>query len=126
MSEKESPARSGAETVIATLSQRWPRAFAVRQSQRRPLKIGIHVDMLAALDGAMTAAELGDALDGYVKSSGYLRRLTRAGAERIGLDGAPAGEVTPEEANQARMTLSQLVWHQAGRRGEGRRDYDDG
>ena len=82
MSEKESPARSGAETVIATLSQRWPRAFAVRQSQRRPLEIGIHVDMLAALDGAMTAAELGDALDGYVKSSGYLRRLTRAGAER--------------------------------------------
>jgi ProP effector len=126
MNEKESPAASGVESVIALLAERWPRAFAIRESKRRPLKVGIHGDLLAALDGAMTAAELGDALGDYTKSSGYIRRITRAGAERIDLDGAPAGEVTPEEANQARLTLSQMVWRQAGRRGEGRRDYDDG
>src|SRR5579862_9472275 len=104
MTKRNSPAASGAGNVIKLLAERWPRAFAVRESKRRPLKVGIHADLLAALDGAMTAADLGDALGDYTKSSGYIRRITRAGAERIDLDGAPAGEVTPEEANQARLT----------------------
>jgi ProP effector len=125
MNEKESPAASRVESVIALLAQRWPRAFAVRESKRRPLKVGIHADVLAVLDGAVSAAELGGALGSYTKSSGYVRRLTRKGAERIDLNGAPAGEVSPEEANSAVMELSLLVWRHAARRGEGRRDYDD-
>ena len=125
MNKKKGPAANGAESTIALLAERWPRAFAIRKSKRRPLKVGIHVDVLAALDGAMTAAELGDALGDYTKSSGYIRRITRAGAERIGLDGAPAGEVSPEEANAAVMELSLLTWRQAARRGKGHRDYHD-
>src|ERR1700722_11139671 len=125
MTKRKSPAAGGAENVIALFAQRWPRAFAVRESQRRPLKVGIQADLLAALDGVVTAAELGDALGSYTGNSNSLRKLFRAGTVRLDLNGAPAGEVTPEEAIQARFALSQLLWRQAARRGEGRRVYDD-
>ena len=107
MNEKESSAASGVESVIALLAQRWPRAFAIRESQRRPLKVGIHADVLAALDGAVSAAELGSALGHYTKGAAYIRRLTRSGAERIDLDGAhPLGRVGVGDA--ADYLLAQL------------------
>jgi sRNA-binding protein len=52
------------------------------EQRRRPLKIGIRLDVLAALDGAVTDTELGLALHYYTGNSWYLRMMT-TGAARI-------------------------------------------
>jgi hypothetical protein len=48
--------------VIAVLAEMFPKCFSVYEGRRRPLKIGIHRDIGAALDGAVTPAELHRAL----------------------------------------------------------------
>ncbi len=83
--------------VLVLLAERWPACFSVYEGRRRQLKVGIHNDILAALDGTVAAKELGAALRVYVSNAVYRARL-RAGAIRIGLDGRPAGEVTAAEA----------------------------
>lgn len=87
------------------LAHRFPAAFKGRGESKTPLKIGIDRDILAAMP------ELGDrrivlALQDYTFGPTYLSNL-HAGAPRIGLDGAPAGEVSAEEAAHAedRMRL---------------------
>jgi ProP effector len=85
------------ETTIALLCERFPKCFAQYEARRRPLKVGIHHDILAKLDGALTPDELGKALQVYVLNKVYRQRL-RAGATRIDLDGNPAGIVTPQQA----------------------------
>jgi hypothetical protein len=62
------------------LAERWPRAFAVYQYRRRPLKIGIDNDIAAAA-GAITTDELKAALRFYCGNIGYLLAC-REGAER--------------------------------------------
>jgi ProP effector len=82
--------------VLELLAETWPTVFSIYENRRRPLKIGIHHEILAALDGAITAAELSLALRYYVCNRVYRSRLT-VGTARIGLNGRPAGVVTPEE-----------------------------
>jgi ProP effector len=82
--------------VLELLAEMWPAAFSIYENRRRPLKVGIREEILAALDGAVTAAELSLALRVYVSNRVYRARLV-AGAVRIGLDGQPAGVVTPEQ-----------------------------
>jgi ProP effector len=84
-------------TILELLAERWPSAFSIYEARRRPLKIGIHLDILAALDGAVTPGDLGCALRVYVGNRVYRSRLV-AGAARIGLDGEPAGIVSEAEA----------------------------
>jgi sRNA-binding protein len=86
--------------MLALASARWPLAFSVHQMRRRPLKIGIHLDILAELGDAVPPAELALALRCYVANRVYRSRLV-AGAVRIGLDGEPAGVVTAREAEYA-------------------------
>jgi sRNA-binding protein len=50
------------------LVETWPITFSVYEARRRPLKLGIHLDILAALDGAVTPQELGQALRRYVSN----------------------------------------------------------
>ena len=83
--------------VLELLVETWPKCFSIYEARRRPLKIGIHNDIVAALDGAVTSAELSRALGAYTANAVYRSRL-RAGAVRIGLDGEPAGEVSEDEA----------------------------
>ena len=83
--------------VIDLLIELFPKAFARHEARRRPLKIGIHNDLLRILDGAVTAAELSTALRCYTANKVYRGRL-RAGATRIDLAGEPAGTVSPEHA----------------------------
>lgn len=90
--------------VIALLSARWPGAFSILEKKRRPIKVGIHVEILSALDGAVTWPELSKALACYVANSVYLSRL-RVGATRFGLNGGFAGEVTEAEENHAKMQI---------------------
>lgn len=88
--------------VIALLSERWPCTFSILEKKRQPLKVGIFSEILVALDGAITHAELSRALGCYVANGVYLSRL-REGAARIGLDGAAAGEVTKAEEDRSKM-----------------------
>jgi sRNA-binding protein len=94
--------------VLQLLAERWPAAFSILERKRRPLAIGIHHAILAALDGVVTPAELSTALGCYVGNPRYLKRL-RKGAVRFGLDGAAVGAVTPEQALHAQFALQEAV-----------------
>src|SRR5262245_25714710 len=100
--------------VIALLAERYPKCFSVYEGRRRPLKLKIHVDVQAALDGAITPAELHKALGIYCSNPAYLGH-TRTGAWRLDLDGNPAGIVTADEEAHARATLTGIEAKKARR-----------
>ena len=90
-------------TIMATLellAERWPACFHLFESSRRPIKIGIHLDIMAALGDVVSPAELALALRCYTANHVYRSRLV-AGAVRVGLDGLPCGAVTEKEAAHA-------------------------
>jgi len=51
---------------------------------------------------------LKSALRAYTSRAGYLRALT-AGAPRVGIDGEPAGSVTPDEETVAKARFAELA-----------------
>jgi sRNA-binding protein len=109
MSEEGRPAAAvRAKGAIALLADRYPKAFAVQNQRRLPLKLGIHGDIVASIGGALTPKELRRALRWYTGSLGYLREML-AGAARIDLQGDPSGVVTATEAQRAREMLAQLL-----------------
>jgi len=67
MSEAAERATIGA--VIRLLCDRFPRAFSGRGQPRRPLKVGIHADLVATLDGAVRTRELRTALRAYTRQT---------------------------------------------------------
>jgi hypothetical protein len=85
------------EAALALLCELFPKTFVRHEARRRPLKIGIRDDLRAALDGAITDAELRRALQVYCSNKVYRSRLS-AGATRIDLNGQPAGTVSAEHA----------------------------
>jgi sRNA-binding protein len=91
--------------VIALLAETFPQCFSVYEGRRRPLKIGIHKEILAAVNGALTPLELGRALGAYCSNQVYLSH-TRTGAWRLDLDGNPAGVVTADEEAHAKAMLA--------------------
>jgi ProP effector len=91
--------------VIALLAETFPKCFSVHEGRRRPLKLKIHLDIQAALDGAVTPAELHKALGMYCSNRAYLEH-TLAGAWRLDLDGKPVGVVTADEEAHAKATLA--------------------
>ena len=89
------------DTALPVLIERWPRCFFAHPRNRRPLKIGIADDILAA--GVLTNDELSLTLRVYTGHIRYLETCV-AGVSRIGLDGEPAGEeVSPAAAAHARV-----------------------
>jgi ProP effector len=84
------------DDVIELLATTWPECFSIYEQRRRPLKIGVHLDILAGLAGTITPAELSRALRLYVTNRIYRARLV-AGAARVDLNGEVAGQVTPEQ-----------------------------
>jgi ProP effector len=99
MSTKQADARA----AISLLAEKYPRTFFVHEAKRRPLKVGIHVDIIATVNGAIEPHELVAALRAYTSNAVYLTRL-RPGATRIDLDGNPAGIVTAEAAAEKLAT----------------------
>jgi ProP effector len=91
--------------AIALLAEAFPKASAVFEQRRRPLKVGIRLDLLARLNGALTEIELRQVLRAYTANGAYRRRL-RAGVERVDLDGAVAGIVTVDEETNAREKIA--------------------
>jgi ProP effector len=87
--------------LIGVLAERFPACFAVNPSYRRPLKVGIHVDILAQLSDTISPRDLSAALRIYVSNIKYLKALV-AGADRVDLNGMPAGTVTAEHADIAK------------------------
>jgi sRNA-binding protein len=95
---------AAAKAVIALLAERWPQCFSVYEKRRKPLKLGIHIEILAALGDAVTPSELSVALGIYCRNGVYLCRCSE-GAPRIGLNGNCTGHVTAEEAEHAAARL---------------------
>jgi ProP effector len=95
--------RADNTAVIAKLAALFPKAFSMHQHERKPLKIGIDADIVAK--GVIEARALWRPLRVYCASFGYLRTVT-AGAERVDLDGNPAGVVTAEAAALAVAVLT--------------------
>ena len=95
--------------AIAQLAERWPQCFAVHVTHRRPLKVGIHNDIIAQLDTALPGVmmyELRRALRHYVCSRVYRSKLL-VGAERVDLDGAAAGVVTESQIEHDRKKMEE-------------------
>jgi ProP effector len=90
---------------IAALAELYPQTFSLYQAKRRPLKAGIHSDLLAT--GAITPKECAAALRVYCNNFAYLRQCTQVGTARIDLAGNTVGHVTIEEAKHARERLNQ-------------------
>lgn len=93
--------------TIALLAATWPKTFSVEFAGRKPLRVGIGKHIAAATEGAITTAELEAAMDLYCSHKSYLKKL-REGAERVGLDGSPAGVVTAAQAANARRRIEQI------------------
>jgi sRNA-binding protein len=93
--------------TIGLLAERFPRTFSIFEARRRPLKLNIHLDIQAALDGAITPVELHVALGAYCSNEAYVGRL-RKGGWRLDLEGKPAGVVTAGEEAHARAKLAGL------------------
>ena len=93
---KVRPRDRAAAAVLELLVTRWPACFSIFEQHRRPLKIGIHRDIIAALDGALSKKSLRRAMRSYVGNEMYRERLV-VGAVRVDLDGQPAGIVTREQ-----------------------------
>ena len=79
------------------LQERFPQAFPNNYDELRPLKTGIHADLIARLPGFDPIA-LRRALANHTSRDGYLLALLHGrGDRRYDLDGQPAGTVTVEE-----------------------------
>jgi sRNA-binding protein len=102
MSNKSDP-----RIIIGILAEKFPLAFFLNGSRRRPLKIGILDDLIIA-EPKISRTRLRSALRDYTSSPGYLLAC-REGAARVDLSGQPAGTVSEEEAQHA--------WRRAGKNG---------
>jgi len=100
--------RAAIGAVIKLLCDHFPQAFSPGGQPRRPLKVGIHANLLATLGDVVKRRELKSALRAYTSKPSYLRELS-AGAARVSLDGTPAGTVTSEDEMIAKARLAELA-----------------
>jgi|APTNR8051073442_1049403.scaffolds.fasta_scaffold03721_4 sRNA-binding protein len=104
--EATPPAESRDAQIIALqswLAATYPATFS--PDAPPPLKIGIHVDLLARhpdLDPAI----LRQALKRHCERRAYQIALARDGAFRVDLDGQPAGEVLEDQRKFAKVKLN--------------------
>jgi sRNA-binding protein len=94
--------------ALGALAELFPATFTTEQHllHRRPIKRGIHLDLLAA--GILATRKDAHRLVGpYCGHRMYLLAVCE-GAVRVDLDGNPAGIVTAEEAAKARADLNRL------------------
>jgi hypothetical protein len=88
--------------AVGKLVETFPAAFAF--IERKPLKLGIHDDLLAR---GIAPDVIKPGLGAYCRGGRYLRSL-QAEAIRIDLDGKPAGVITAEDAEHAVRKLAEL------------------
>ncbi|NVK41329.1 MAG: ProQ/FinO family protein [Oceanospirillaceae bacterium] len=101
--KSKSKNRAANQAAVQLLIETYPQTFS--RNQVRPLKIGIQEDLLA--DDKVSKNKVKRALASYVRSLAYYRSL-QAGADRVDLQGAAAGQVTEAEAEHAKGKLKEL------------------
>ena len=100
-------ARRAREEWLPALIAKYPAAFFEDPRQRKPLKIGIHEDILADETNQLAGYQLTSALRWYTGAFGYQLNLT-AGAKRVNLSGEEAGEVSEKDAEAAAQKAEQI------------------
>jgi ProP effector len=94
------------EDTIAALAELFPAAFtADRWLPHKPLKLGIHLDLIAR--GVLLRKECHLVLGRYCPRREYQAALV-AGGVRVDLDGNPSGEVTATEQERAKSVIAHL------------------
>ncbi|WP_240704264.1 MULTISPECIES: ProQ/FINO family protein [Cobetia] len=109
----ETPDQATPPSPQALLKQwykRYPDTFF--KGHTRPLKIGIHVELLE--NEPWDEKLVRRALAGYVHLPRYLKAV-RAGTQRVDLEGQSVGAVTEDEALHARQQLAELTRQQKER-----------
>ena len=97
--------RQSARAMLATLCQRWPKCFDLKN--RRPLKIGIVHDLMRELGDPALLRELKAALNLYCGNRAYLSAL-KAGVPRLDLHGNEVSFVCREDELRAAARLKGL------------------
>jgi len=95
--------RAANMAALQLLLEAYPKTFD--RGNVRPLKIGIQEDLVA--DEKVSKNKIKRALASYVRSLNYYRSL-REGADRIDINGEPAGQVTKEESDHAKEKLKEI------------------
>ena len=103
VASKPNKNRAANMAAVQLLMDAYPNVFS--RDNPKPLKIGIQEDLVA--DDKVSRTKIKRALASYVRSPQYLRSFAED-ADRIGLDGEPAGKVTAEEADHARAKLKSM------------------
>jgi ProP effector len=96
-----------AKRLRAVLAERFPGTITPSKTPfKRPLKIGIHVDLRAAC-GDLSSRDIHVFLKTYTSGRKYNACLVE-GADRLDLDGIGDGVVTPEQASRAAAVLRKI------------------
>lgn len=93
--------------IIAYLAEKFPLCFSV-EGEAKPLKIGLFQDLAEALkeDEKVSKTQLRQALRQYTSNWRYLHGC-RLGAERVDLQGNPAGVLEQEHVDHAAQQLAE-------------------
>ena len=95
------------DDAIALLCMRFPKCFVLFERKRVPLKIAIHIDIIAVLGEQIDRKLLGQALKYYTSNIHY-RRAQQAGSPRLDLNGLPAGVVSDADARTAAKDVAAI------------------
>ena len=103
----ESAKLTNNKAVIEYLAEKFPLCFSV-EGEAKPLKIGLFQDLAEALkdDEHVSKTQLRHALRQYTSNWRYLHGC-RLGAERVDLQGNPAGVLEQEHAEHAAQQLAE-------------------
>lgn len=105
--QAESQKLTNNKEIIAYLAEKFPLCFSV-EGEAKPLKIGLFQDLAEALkdDERVSKTQLRHALRQYTSNWRYLHGC-RLGAERVDLQGNPAGVLEQEHAEHAQQQLAE-------------------
>jgi sRNA-binding protein len=114
--------QEAAAAVIDTLAEKWPNAFFADPQKRRPLKVGVHLDILEALPG-VNKKTLSAALRFYTRHPCYVQAVVK-GQARVDLSGVEVGPVSERDREMAAAELRNWAPKQE-REAEARRAADE-
>jgi len=102
------------EVVRRLLVERFPNLFMGKGRLKIPLAIGIDKELFRLMPD-ISRKRIRSALHNYTSGPLYLKTLV-AGQYRYGIDGHPAGIVTPEQADHAKERLRAMSEQKRKRR----------
>ena len=103
----ETLTKNESESQTPDLAKHFPKCFNLNSP--RPLKIGIHFDIRAELEGqGYSFRKIRQAVTYYCQRPAYMKTLV-VGAERIDHRGEPAGTITEKEVEIAKAQIK-VLW----------------